>query len=377
MQERTHHIWLTERSGSEQTAETPAGKNYVFHSRSGLHPTELALLKALPRCASAPKAVLAFGGRTGAVALLAKILFPQARVACHTFDAHHAQTIQRNLGATHTESSIELYNTPDFPDGSFDLVIGSATQQGTPSELLLDNMENAARIMPMAGRYLLSTDHPISPILKQAAELFGASTTEAGVLHAQKQQEPKRARSFQAEFTASLPGHAPLKLISRPGVFCHRRPDMGGIALAEVAVRDLASGDRILDLGCGCGMVGLLLATAAERTACTFIDSHARAVACTQANLERLALNGHTVLLNDTGDCKGPFDCFVGNPPYYGNYRIAELFIQTAQRTVRSGGRIYFVAKTADRLLELMSEAFGNAEPITRRGYTVIKSIHP
>ena len=44
----------------------------------------------------------------------------------------------------------------------------------------------------------------------------------------------KRVRTFAAEFEASVPGGEKLKFVSLPGCFCHRRPDEGGLALAEV-----------------------------------------------------------------------------------------------------------------------------------------------
>jgi len=190
-----------------------------------------------------------------------------------------------------------------------------------------------------------------------------------------KREAIKRVRDFSAVFPASLAGTETLSLCSLPGVFCHRRPDSGGLALAEIAAREIRPGQRVLDMGCGCGIVGILLARAQPGTRVTFVDSHARACAATHRNLEALGFRGHTLILSDNGTDQTGFDLFAGNPPYYSDFKIATLFIDTAHATLRPGGISLLVAKSTQRLEETLQATFGNAKVLPRRGYGVVRSL--
>ena len=173
-----------------------------------------------------------------------------------------------------------------------------------------------------------------------------------------------------------------------PGCFCHRRPDAGGLALAEVAAREgngergTGNGERnILDMGCGCGLVGLLVADALRRQEgpprLTLIDSHARAIAAAKANAARAGIEAEFILSDDglPRGRVGEYDLFVGNPPYYSDYRIAEVFLEMAYRALKPGGVCLTVVKTATGLLALQEKYFRKAEVIKRRGYCVLRSV--
>jgi 16S rRNA (guanine1207-N2)-methyltransferase len=220
-----------------------------------------------------------------------------------------------------------------------------------------------------------------APLFKQIRAIFGNLSVvhdKGGLVCATavKRAPLAQPRDFSARFSASVPGGEKLTLCSLPGVFCHRRPDNGGLALAEVATRGLGSGQRVLDMGCGCGLVGLLLARSQPGTQVLFIDSHIRALAATRRNLDALGLkSGHALVLSDTGTEQTGFDLFVGNPPYYSDYKIADLFIDTAHHALRSGGACLIVAKSTQRLEESVQECFGNVETLARRGYGVVRGV--
>ena len=150
--------------------------------------------------------------------------------------------------------------------------------------------------------------------------------------------------------------------------------DEGAQALAEVAVTQ--PGDLILDMGCGCGSIGLSLAVNQPTAEVVFLDSHARATAVTELNCQANNLARYTVILNDQGvPDENRFTLFVGNPPYYSNDRISDLFIHTAFQCLKSGGRAYIVAKKAEHNTALMMELFGNAEILHRRNYEITRSV--
>jgi len=151
---------------------------------------------------------------------------------------------------------------------------------------------------------------------------------------------------------------------------------MGGIALAESA--EISPCDRVLDLGCGCGLVGLLLAARmrAQRAGgvgtVTLVDSNARAVECARHNTELNGLsNVETVLAHAYTTREPCFDVVVGNPPYYAGRRIAQGFLDIAQRVLKPGGTAYLVSKHGAELAAYASAAGLEVDSRRRRGYDI------
>jgi 16S rRNA (guanine1207-N2)-methyltransferase len=97
-------------------------------------------------------------------------------------------------------------------------------------------------------------------------------------------------------------------------------------------------------------------------------------MAATYRNLSTLGIEKAQLVLSDEGLSKTGFHLVVGNPPYYSDFRIAELFMKTALDTLRPGGTCLMVAKAARALEERQTEFFGNAEILPRRGYGIVKS---
>jgi 16S rRNA (guanine1207-N2)-methyltransferase len=170
---------------------------------------------------------------------------------------------------------------------------------------------------------------------------------------------------------------------SYPGCFCHRRLDEGGLALAEVISRDLtsspipySSSPSLLDMGCGCGLVGFLVKSVVKDVSLVMVDSHSRAVEAANLNAKNFEMPAE-VILADAGTparMDGTFDVFAGNPPYYSDYRIAEVFLETAKRALKPGGVCYTVVKNDAGLRPVQERYFPNVEVIRRRGYCVLKS---
>ena len=106
------------------------------------------------------------------------------------------------------------------------------------------------------------------------------------------------------------------------------------------------------------------------------VDSHSRAVEAARLNSERLGIPAE-VILADAGTparMDGTFDVFVGNPPYYSDYRIADVFLETAKRALKPGGVCYTVCKNAAGLEPVQRRYFPEVEIVKRRGYAVLKS---
>ena len=289
-------------------------------------------------------------------------------VTCHVLDIYHRHAIEKVHHA-------KVVCSAHLPEGAWDVVKFKTGPKIHSGELSLDLLQECHRFG-----------------CKVEVDFVGKERDRNDLLNKIK-DDPKRVRSFKAEWPASVPGGEKLMFTSYPGCFCHRRLDEGGLALAEVVSRELqdfrreTQDLRILDMGCGCGLVGFLIA---NRLACpqttncqlpstislVLVDSHARAVEAATENAAKFGI-GAEVILSDNGTPErmdGAFDVFVGNPPYYSDYRIAEVFLETAKRALKPGGICYTVVKNAAGLKPVQERYFPDVKVIGRRGYSVLRS---
>ena len=378
--------------------------------------------------------VLVAGNRSGGVAVAAMRRWPLADVIAHAFDYHHARAIRKRLldeglparnvrcsAGVGVEGTDALQPTEETRQ-PFDVAFFMTTPQSMPAELTLDQLQDIHANLADGGALYAAFEGDPDDALKTMRLVWKSVNVlkrakHAVLFKAVKHGPPVKTRDFSATWEASVPGGEPLVFTTYPGCFCHRRPDAGGLALAEVAAREVNGESRkvkdevlasapspstlhpspftILDMGCGCGLVGLLVADALRRynpaitkspnptipqshnPSLTLIDSHARAIVAAKENAARAGIKAEFILSDDglPRGRVGEYDLFVGNPPYYSDYRIAEVFLETAYRALKPGGICLTVVKTATGLLALQEKYFRKAEIIKRRGYCVLRSV--
>ncbi|GBF05357.1 rRNA (guanine-N(2)-)-methyltransferase [Deinococcus aerius] len=138
-----------------------------------------------------------------------------------------------------------------------------------------------------------------------------------------------------------------VRVVGLPGVFSAARPDKAtSILLGTLESLDL-SGKRVLDLGCGTGLIG---AWAARRGAeVTLVDGDLQSVRSARATLAANGLTGE-VLHSDVDAALGDrtFDAILTNPPFHVGrgvvLDVAREFIAAAGRRLNPGGTLSLVA---------------------------------
>ena len=139
----------------------------------------------------------------------------------------------------------------------------------------------------------------------------------------------------------------------------------------------IKSGSRVLDLGCGCGTLGLLLLGADGTLHVSGIEIQEAAACQAQENAEENGFSDHLHIV--CGDLRqthaqiapGSFDCVLSNPPYYppgSGYLHAQdslcaarseiccpfdALCAAAARALRWGGRFFLVHKPERRAARL------------------------
>lgn len=303
--------------------------------------------------------------------------YPAAEVIASFLDLHMLQLAAADGPNAHP-ANLAFRCEPDFTFANVDVAALPLSSQGD-GELARDQLQQAYLALRDGGLLLAATDNPRDSWLDEVLQSFGTKvrrlTQDRGVVYVVRRTgPPPRIRNYVAEF-AFRDRDRLFAVESRPGVFSHRRIDPGARRLIDAM--EVADGDRVLDIGSGWGAVGIAATARGANVQVEALDSNARAVQCSQANARRSgAADRYAARLEAGGQSSEPgaFDVALGNPPYYANFRIAELFTASAHAALRLGGRLWMVTKFAEWYLENLPGRFDDVEAREVKGYVVVSA---
>ena len=266
----------------------------------------------------------------------------------------------------------------DMPAGPFDLVV-LPTASGGEAELTRDIIQQALLRLCLGGRLVVSTDNPRDRWLHEQLTATGETVRvrpggETVTYLIEKTHEPAKIRDFSCEVVFRDRGRL-LKAMTRPGVFSHRRIDPGARHLLNAV--DVAPDTRVLDIGCGPGSVGLGMAARDPTVHVHAFDSAARAVECARWGATTNGLPNLIVALEAHGEVPDPgtFDLALANPPYYADFRIASLFVESARRALAPGGTLLIVTKQPSWYLEQLPTEWDSVAREEVKHYHVIEAV--
>ena len=154
------------------------------------------------------------------------------------------------------------------------------------------------------------------------------------------------------------------------GVFSFGRVDAGSLLLAGSAI--VKPHDAVLDLGCGWGLVGIVIREAFPSAAVTLTDVNERAVMLAKQNAKRNKASAHVLQGSLYEPVKGTqFDAILVNPPMKAGRELCYTIIGQAPEHLKPGGTLQLVAlhNRGGKMLEKkMKEVFGNVETVAKKG---------
>lgn len=150
--------------------------------------------------------------------------------------------------------------------------------------------------------------------------------------------------SAPRSFSVSVLG-LELSVRSDAGVFSKDGVDPGSHLLLEAC--EVPAGSSVLDLGCGWGVLGLVIGKRVPGCRVTFLDINRRAVALARSNAERNGLEGASFVTGDGPGALGDrrFDAVVLNPPVRAGKALYYGWAADIAGRLRSGGRFWSVLR--------------------------------
>lgn len=165
--------------------------------------------------------------------------------------------------------------------------------------------------------------------------------------------------------------------ISDNGVFSKETLDYGSRALLETITKLDITG-KVLDMGCGIGVIGILLKKYKSDIDLTLIDVNERAVELTKINSQNYKQDNKVILSDGFTALDDKFDCIVSNPPIrIGKEKLYSLFAQ-AYEHLNENGMMYLVIRKqqgAKSAMTYLAELGLKVELLNKdKGYWIISA---
>jgi 16S rRNA (guanine1207-N2)-methyltransferase len=157
-------------------------------------------------------------------------------------------------------------------------------------------------------------------------------------------------------------------------LFSPRQIDAGTMAMLSCV--EFAEGWKVLDLGCGYGVVGIVAARFTDPASVYMVDVEPEAVTISRKNAEKNSAAGVNIILSDGFDAldETGFDCILSNPPYHTDFSVAKRFIEKGFNRLKLGGKMFMVTKRKDWYKNKIVSIFGGVRIHEIDGYNVFEA---
>ncbi|EAA6944077.1 16S rRNA (guanine(1207)-N(2))-methyltransferase RsmC [Salmonella enterica] len=291
--------------------------------------------------------------------------FECAASRAHTQQFHHWQALSRQMGDNVRFSLVA--QASDVADCDTLIYYWPKNKPEAQFQLM-----NILLLMPVGVDVFVVGENrsgvrSAEPMLADYAQLNKVdSARRCGLYHGRLEKQPQFSlESWWAEY--NIDG---LTIKTLPGVFSRDGLDVGSQLLLSTLTPHTKG--KVLDVGCGAGVLSAALASHSPKVRLTLCDVSAPAVEASRATLAANGLEGEVFASNVFSEVKGRFDMIISNPPFHDGMQTsldaAQTLIRGAVRHLNSGGELRIVANAFLPYPKILDETFGFHEVIAQTG---------
>ena len=141
------------------------------------------------------------------------------------------------------------------------------------------------------------------------------------------------------------------------GVFSKNRIDYGSKTLLECFLQNTDSVNKVLDIGCGYGYMGIVIAKVLKCDV-TMSDVNKRALHLAKMNVEKNKVKANIVESSSYENINETFDVIITNPPVRAGKKVILDILINAKEHLNKDGTLWYVlrkdqgAKSVEKLLK-------------------------
>ncbi|QOL26040.1 class I SAM-dependent methyltransferase [Thalassotalea sp. LPB0316] len=169
-----------------------------------------------------------------------------------------------------------------------------------------------------------------------------------------------------------------IQIYALPGVFSQERLDVGTKLLLEY-LPDY-TGKKVLDFGCGAGVIGAYIASSYPSSTLALADVSALALASAKQTFAANQLKGKFIATDSMSNITDLFDAVISNPPFHQglktHYQATERFLSEIAKHIKVKGSLTIVANSFLKYQPIIASKFISVEQAVKaNGFTVYHAI--
>ncbi|MFA0084185.1 16S rRNA (guanine(1207)-N(2))-methyltransferase RsmC [Vibrio sp. 10N.261.51.F12] len=179
-------------------------------------------------------------------------------------------------------------------------------------------------------------------------------------------------QSWFKSYPVELDGQR-LVVKSLPGVFSHGEFDIG----SQLLLKNLPSlHGKVLDFGCGAGVLGAFMALRYPSITLHMCDINAFAIESSKQTLLANGLEGNVLASDVYSDLPQDFQFIISNPPFHAgldtSYSATEQLLSDAPKHLQRAGQMVIVANSFLKYPPIIERQFGHCETLEKnRQFTI------
>ena len=194
--------------------------------------------------------------------------------------------------------------------------------------------------------------------------------------------ENPEVESEELLFTYSYDSHD-LELVTDAGVFSKGKIDFGSDLLVKTFLKTYPPGPtkNIIDVGCGYGPIGLMIAKVSPHHEVTMVDVNQRALNLSRKNKKRNRIENVEVKESDglSQVEDNTYDFVLTNPPIRAGKEVVHRILEDAYVKLKLDGELFVVIQKKQGMpsaKKKMQDTFGNVEVLEKsKGYYILRSV--